>query len=325
MRGGKRVAEVASAHAVGSLTESAAQLKARGRRRRAWTLLPAVIGTLPMAVTAVGGFIIAIIFTVIWSFTSSKLFPNFDFVGFQQYVRLWSTPKWLQAARNIWVYGFLHISVNMIFGYLLAVFMDQRIRQEDAFRTIFLYPFALSAVITGLVWQWMMDPNLGIQSAVNNLGWTDFRFAPISDKNTALYGMVVAGMWNGTGVIMAIMLAGLRGVDEEIWKAAKIDGIPTWRTYLFIVLPMMRGAVATALILQTVATVRTFDIVIAMTGGGPGIATVMPAVYVIENINARNVAHGMAAATCLLIPVLLIILLQMLFRWNANRRKRRAA
>jgi glucose/mannose transport system permease protein len=209
---------------------------------------------------------------------------------------------------NIWIFGFASIICNMIFGFLLAVFLDQRIKHESVFRTIFLYPFALSLVITGLVWQWMMDPNLGIQSAVRAIGWTDFKFAPISQPETALVGLVVGGIWNGVGVTMAILLAGLRGVDGEIWKAAKIDGIPTWRTYIFIVIPMMRGSIATALVLQAVGVIRVFDLVVAMTGGGPGISTYMPALYVIQQINARNVAQGMAAATIMLLPVLLVII-----------------
>ena len=196
---------------------------------------PSIIGTMPMIVVAVGVFVIGIVFSIIWSFTSSKLFPNFNFVGLAQYERLWATDRWLVSVNNIWFFGLLSIAFNMVFGYLLAVFMDQRIRQEDLFRSIFLYPFAMSLVVTGLVWQWMLDPNLGIQAAVRNSGWASFSFAPLVDGETAIYGLVVAGIWNGVGVTMAILLAGLRGVDAEIWKAAKVDGIPTWRTYLFIV------------------------------------------------------------------------------------------
>ena len=314
--------DIASARA-GTVDVSAEIMKAKARRRKVIATLPAVIGTLPMAAVAIGVFIICIGFTVVWSFTSTKFFPNFDFVGLRQYSKLWSTPRWVASVSHIWFFGFLQISVSMIFGFLLAVFMDQRIRQEDAFRTIFLYPFALSAVITGLVWQWMMDPGLGIQAAVQRLGWTDFRFAPIASGETAIYGMVVATVWNGTGVTMAILLAGLRGIDEEIWKASRIDGIPPWRTYLFIVLPMMRGSVMTALILLTVAVIRVFDLEVAMTGGGPGTATRMPASYVIDNINSRDVAQGMAAAVCMLAPILAVILIQAAFRWNAARIKAR--
>jgi len=284
--------------------------------------LPAIIGTLPMIIVAVGVFVIGITFTVVLSFTNSKLFPSFNFVGWRQYEVLWSTPRWVESVKHIWFYGFGHIVLCLGLGFLIAVFMDQRVRAEDAFRTIFLYPFALSAVITGLVWQQMLDPIWGFQAFVRSLGYTDFVFAPLANGETALMGMIVASVWNGCGVTMAILLAGLRGVDEEIWKASKVDGIPAWRTYISIVLPMMSGAVATALVLLVVNVVRTFDIVIAMTGGGPGISTQMPATYVIDNINSRNVGHGMAAAVCMLLPVLALVLLQAFFSRRARRKGR---
>jgi glucose/mannose transport system permease protein len=295
------------------------QIRTRAQWRRAWGTLPAVIGTLPMAIVAIGLFIIGIAFTITLSFTQSKLFPSFNFIGWKQYEVLWNTPRWVQSVKNIWFYGIGHIALCMGLGFLLAVAMDQRIRGEDTFRTIFLYPFALSAIITGLIWQLMFDPIWGFQAAVRSWGFPDFKFAPLASADTALLGMVIASIWNGAGVTMAILLAGLRGVDEEIWKAAKIDGIPAWRTYVSIVVPMMRGAIATALILLTVGAVRTFDLVIAMTGGGPGISTQMPATYVIDNINSRNVAHGMAAAACMLLPIALLIILQAGFRWRAAR------
>ena len=278
-----------------------------------------------MIATAVGVFVICIIFSIIWSFTNSKLFPNFNFIGMAQYERLWRTDRWMISVQNVFVFGFLSIVLGMVFGYLLAVFMDQRIRQEDLFRSIFLYPFAMSLVVTGLVWQWMMDPHLGIQAAVRQWGWAGFEFAPLVKQETALYGLVLGGIWNGVGVTMAIMLAGLRGVDAEIWKAAKVDGIPTWRTYLFIVLPMMRGAMVTAFILQATGVVRVYDIVIAMTQGGPGVSTQMPAVYVIQHITDRvNVGQGMAAATMMLVPVMILIGLQYYLQWRASKRSKAA-
>ena len=299
---------------------------AREPRRRKRYNIQAVIGTTPMIATAVGVFVICIIFSMIWSFTSSKLFPNFNFVGWDQYTRLWRSDRWTVSVRNIFIFGSLSLVFNMVVGYLLAVFMDQRIRQEDTFRTIFLYPFAMSAVVTGLVWQWMMDPNFGIQGTIRELGWTDFSFAPLASSDTAIAGLVVAGIWNGVGVTMAILLAGLRGIDAEIWKAAKVDGIPTWRTYLFIALPMMRGAIITALILQATGIIRVFDLVVAMTQGGPGISTQMPAVYVIQHITDRqNVGQGMAAATMMLLPVIVLIALQFVLQRRAQQRLKKEA
>jgi glucose/mannose transport system permease protein len=290
-------------------------------RRRAFPFRAAVIGTIPMIIVAVGVYVIGILFTFYLSFTNSKLFASYHLVGFDQYRRLWSSDRWLVAVHNIWVFGALSIICNMVFGYLLAVFMDQRIRQEDLLRSIFLYPFAMSLIVTGLVWQWILDPNLGIEQTLHNLGWTSFHFSPLVEPKVAIYGLVVAGIWQGSGVTMAILLAGLRGVDAEIWKAAKVDGIPTWRTHLFIVLPMMSGAVATAFVLQTVGVVRVYDLIVSMTGGGPGISTNMPAVYVIDMItSSQNVAQGMAGATMMLLPVIAVLTIGGVVRWRKRVR-----
>lgn len=283
-----------------------------------------IIGCLPMISVAIGVFVICILYSVALSFTGSRLFPRWEFVGLMQYERLWETPRWLISVQNIWLYGVGVIGLNLVFGYLLAVFMDQRIRQEDLLRSIFLYPFALSLIVTGLVWQWMLDPNHGLQAAAAAWGMDWFRFAPLASPSTAIYGVIIAGVWQGTGVTMAILLAGLRGVDAEILKAARVDGIPNWRTYLFIVLPMIKGALATAFVLQAVAVVRVYDLIIAMTQGGPGIATQMPAVFVIEHItNRQNVGVGMAAATMMLMPILILIALRILFQWNSGRKLRK--
>jgi len=291
-------------------------------RRRRRLNIQSIIGTLPMIIVSFSVFFVGIAFAIIWSFTSSGMFPGFQFVGLTQYYRLWSTTLWLVAVNNIWFFGILSLVVNLVVGFLLAVFMDQNIKQESLLRSIFLYPFAMSLVVTGLAWQWILDPNLGLQAAVREWGWTNFSFAPLVHEESAIYGLVVAGIWQGSGVTMAIMLAGLRGVDQEVWKAAKIDGIPAWRTYLFIVIPMMRGAIGTALLLSLTGIVRTFDLVYAMTSGGPGIATQMPAMYVISFITVRlNVGQGMAAATMLLLPIAAILIIQAIVRWRMSRGK----
>lgn len=285
-----------------------------------------IIATLPMAATAIGVFVICIIYSVILSFTNSRLFPNFDkFVGWDNYERLWSTTSWIVSVENLWIFGFVGIIINMSLGFLIAAFMDRQVRMEDTLRTIILYPYAMSLIVTGLVWQWMLDPGLGFQETIRNIGFEEFTFSPLTNPSTAIYGVVIAGVWQGSGVTMAIILAGLRGIDVEIWKAARVDGIPVWRTYLFIVLPMCKGALATALVLQCVGVVRVYDLIVAMTDGGPGIATEMPAKFVIDHISSRiNVALGMSAATMLLMPILVIIALGLFSQWRSKRLKERA-
>jgi glucose/mannose transport system permease protein len=194
-------------------------------------------------------------------------------------------------------------------GFLLAVLMDQKIRFESAFRTIMLYPFALSFIVTGLVWQWIMNPTLGLQGTLRNMGWTGFTFDWISNPKMVLFALLIAGLWQGVGFVMVLLLAGLRGIDEEIWKAARIDGIPTWRTYVSIVLPMMRGVFVTALVIVGSGIVRLYDLVVALTDGGPGISSEVPAKYVYNYMfGAGNIAQGLAASTMMLLTVVIIII-----------------
>ena len=298
---------------------------ASARRKRSFNI-NAVIGLAPMFAVAFGVFVICIGYSVALSFTGSRLFPRFDnFVGLENYDRLWSNQRWLISIENLLIYGVLVIALNLALGFVLAACMDREVRQENALRTVILYPYAMSLVVTGLVWQWMLDPNLGLQRTFQGLGLDLAILSPLVDPATAIYGVVLAGIWQGSGVTMAILLAGLRGIDTDIWKASRVDGIPAWRTYLFVALPMIRGALATAFVLQAVSVVRVYDLVIAMTGGGPGIATEMPAKFVVDHISTRvNVALGMAAATMMLAPILFLVASVGTARWRAAKRRARA-
>lgn len=302
------------------LTVPAAANAAPARKRRR-IQFQAILATTPMIIIAISVFFVAILFTIYWSFTSSGMFPGWNWVGLKQYGILWNTNNWQIAVSNIWFFGIMSLIINLVVGFLLAVFMDQNIKAESLFRSIFLYPFAMSLYVTGLAWQWILDPNLGLQNAMQNWGFTDFHFAPLGDPNQALIGIILGGCWQGAGVTMAILLAGIRGVDQEIWKASKIDGIPTWKTYIYIVIPMMQGAVATTLVLQVTGIIRTFDIVVSMTGGGPGIATWMPAMYVINAIQSKlNVGQGSAAATMMLAPIAILLIIRAVVAWWNKRR-----
>ncbi len=187
--------------------------------------------------------------------------------------------------------------------------MDQKIRFEDTFRTIFLYPFALSFIVTGLVWQWLLNPEFGVQAVVRSLGWSSFTFDPLYDQRIVIYGILIAALWQGTGLVMCLMLAGLRGIDEDIWKASRVDGIPVWKTYLFIVIPMMRPVFITTLVIIAAGIVKVYDLVVAQTSGGPGIASEVPAKYVYDYMfQAQNLGQGFAASTMMLILVVIIVI-----------------
>lgn len=256
--------------------------------------------------------IFAYIGTIVWtiriSFTNSGILPRYDFVGWKQYDRLFHSQRWSISVENLAIFGVLFIVGCLVLGFLLAVFLDQRIKGESWFRTIFLYPYAMSFIVTGLVWAWIMNPTLGIQRAVENWGWTSFTFNWLSRGDRAIYLLVIAGVWQAAGLVMAILLAGLRGIDEDIWKAARVDGIPAWRVYLSIVIPMLSSMFVTAIVLLAIAVVKLYDLVVAMTGGGPGISTEVPAKFVIDYLfNRQNIALATAAASVMFVAVLVVL------------------
>ncbi len=279
------------------------------RTNRMWRNLNAKIAAIPMILTTLVVFVGGTAWTVLYSFTDSKLLPRERFVGFDQYERLWSNSRWLTSIENLMIYGVLSLVFTITIGFLLAVAMDQKIRYEDTFRTIMLYPFALSFIVTGLVWQWILNPEFGIQSIVRSLGWESFTFNPLNDPQLVLYGLLIAGLWQGTGFVMCLMLAGLRGIDEDIWKAARVDGIPTWKTYLQIILPMLRPVFITTLVIVAAGIIKLYDLVVAQTSGGPGTASQVPAMYVYDYMfQAQNLGQGFAASTMMLLTVLIVLI-----------------
>ena len=282
----------------------------RGRPPRLLRNLNAKIAAIPMVLTTLVVFVGGTIWTIIYSFTNSKLLPKLNFVGFDQYERLWSNSRWLVSIENLAFFGVMSLVFTVSMGFLLAVLMDQKIRFEDTFRTIMLYPFALSFIVTGLVWQWILNPDFGLQGIVQGLGWESFAFDPLHNPDTVLYGLLIAGLWQGTGFVMCLMLAGLRGIDDDIWKAARVDGIPTWKTYLVVVIPMMRPVFITTLVIVAAGIIKLYDLVVAMTSGGPGgNASQVPAMYVYDYMfQAQNLGQGFAASTMMLLSVLIVLI-----------------
>jgi glucose/mannose transport system permease protein len=257
---------------------------------------------LPMALTVIVGYLGTVLWSIRISLTNSRSFPSDTFVGLAQYSRLFENERWLLSLNNLALYGLLFILACMVIGFLLAVFIDQNVSGEGVLRTVFLYPYAMSFVATGLVWQWILTPRADADPEMQGLlGW-------IVDQDMVMYTIVIATVWQASGLVMAMMLAGLRGIDEEIWKAARLDGIPAWRVYLSIVLPMMGPTVATVFLLLATAVVKLFDAVVAMTQGGPGTASEVPAKFIMDHLFGRaNIALASAAAVVLLVPVLAMV------------------
>lgn len=273
-----------------------------------------------MILTAVVIFVGCTLWTVAYSFTGSRLLPRWRWVGLDQYERLWETDRWMISINNLILYGVLMMFFSLALGFLLAALLDQKVRGENVFRTIFLYPYALSFVVTGLTWQWLLNPDFGIQKLVRDLGWSTFEFAPLTNNDWAIYGVLLAGLWQGSGLVMVLMLAGLRGIDQDVWKAARVDGISTWKTYIFIVLPMMRPIFVTAVVLVATGIIKIFDLIVAQTDGGPGLATEVPAKYVYDMMfSSQNLGQGFAASTTMLLVVLVIIIPWSFYEFGGRR------
>jgi glucose/mannose transport system permease protein len=254
------------------------------------------------------GYLGTVLWTLRMSVSSSRTFPADDYVGLAQYTRLFGNERWLLSLQNLAVYGLLFIAACMLIGFLLAVFIDQKVRGEGLLRTVFLYPYAVSFVATGLVWQWLLNPGSGLQQAVQQWGFPDFSFDWIIDPDRVIYTVVIASVWQASGLVMALMLAGLRGIDPQLWQATRIDGIPAWRVYCSIVLPMLAPTLATVFVLLFTGVVKVFDAVVAMTQGGPGTASDVPAKFIMDHLFGRaNLALASAGAIVLLLTVLALV------------------
>ena len=281
----------------------------------------AKIAAIPMIVAALFVFVGGTIWTIVYSFTKSGLLPRLQWVGLDQYERLWATRKWLVSIENLAIYGFCMLVLVFVIGFILAALIDQKIRFEDTIRTVILYPYALSFVVTGLVWQWMLNPEFGIQKVVRGWGWESFTFDPLYNSDIAIYGVLIAGLWQGSGLVMVLMLAGLRGIDQDVWKASRVDGIPAWKAYIFIIIPMMRPVFITRLVIVVTGIVKIYDLIIAQTGGGPGISTEVPAKYVYDMMfQANNLGQGFAASTMMLATVALVVIPWAILEFGGSKR-----
>jgi glucose/mannose transport system permease protein len=266
------------------------------------------VALLPLAITVLLAYVGSILWSIGISFTPSKMLVSPEWVGTMQYLRLFETDRWNVSIANLGILSVVYIGGVIVLGTLMAIFIDQQVTGESWFRTIFLYPYAMSFVVTGLIWQWLFNPTLGLQHAFRDWGWQSFRLDWTVRPETAIFAIAVAMIWQGSGTTMAIILAALRGVDEEQWKAAQLDGVSRPRFYLSVVLPQLGPAYAAALVLLAVAVVRTFDIVFVMTSGGPGDASEVPAKFIIDHLFGRNnIALASAASVVMLVTVFTVL------------------
>lgn len=249
-----------------------------------------------------------ILFTGYLSFTDSRMLPSFDMVGFANYSNLWGQRNWITALQNLAIFGILYIAICSLLGLVLAILLDQKIRGEGILRPIYLYPMALSFIVTGTAWKWFLDPGLGLENTMHLWGWESFTFNWIKDRNMAIYTVVIAAVWQSSGFVMAMFLAGLRGIDGEILKAAQMDGASNWSLYTRIIIPQLRPVFLSAFVVLAHLAIKAYDLVVALTNGGPGRATELPATFMYSYTFTRNqMAVGASSAVIMLAMIASII------------------
>jgi glucose/mannose transport system permease protein len=282
---------------------------------------------LVIAPSLIASFVYVFVFTgwtLYISMSNSSLLPSYKFVGLKPYFELWSNQRWSIAYGNLFFFSAFYVVLSLAMGLALAIAIDQRVKGESIFRTIFLYPLAVSFAVTGAVWRWIYSPDAGIEYLVRSFGWSDFTFRLTTDRNLAIYAIIATAVWQSSGFAMALFLAGLRSVDPDLVKAAQIDGASPFRIYRKVILPSIAPIfVAVAVVLLQFA-IKTFDLVVALTNGGPGIATTFPANYVYDLMFQRGqIAIGAAAAIMMLAALAVVLVPYAVWSvWRSNREAR---
>ncbi|MEQ5838702.1 sugar ABC transporter permease [Paraburkholderia acidicola] len=269
---------------------------------------PPVITLAPSVIVLFIAVYVFIGWSVLISFTNSKFAPNYDFVGLAQYVRLWNSDRWNVAVVNLGLFSVAFMVISLVIGLLLAIFLDQKVRAEGTLRMIYLYPMAVSLIVTGTAWKWILNPGLGLEMLFHEIGLTGVHVNWLIDPQMAIYTLVLAAVWQTAGFVMAIFLAGLRGVDGEIIKAAQMEGAGAFRIYATIIIPMLRSAVFSVIVILIYQAVRSFDLVVALTNGGPGFSSDLPTTFMYNLTFSRGqLAQGAASSVMILLVVVVII------------------
>ncbi len=288
-------------------------------------LAPLVALAPAVSITAVA-FVGSIAWTLYLSLTDSRIFPSYAIADnwSRQYERLLYDQAWAVALENVLILS-AGGAVAIALGFVIAAMVERESRRESFFRTVFLYPLALSFIVTGIVWRWMFNPDLGAERVLRQLGFADAEFDWLADPRTAMYGIILASVWHSLGFYMALMLSGLKSIDRELWHVARIDGVGVWRLYVEVIVPMLRWTFLTCGILLSLGVVKAYDIVVAMTNGGPGTSTWTPAYFVLNAFGTRgNVGFASAAAVVMLAMTAIVFLpLVLTTTWQLKRQAAR--
>ncbi len=288
-----------------------------------WSKVTPQLALGPAVLVTLVAFVGAILWTILLSLTRSRRLPDYtiDWSNWtRQYDRVFADDAWAIALQNL-IFLAVGSGLAIVMGFVLAAMIDREKRGQDLFRTLFLYPLAVSLIVTGVAWRWILNPEMGLQTALHGIGLTWVNFNWLAEGRTAMYAIILASVWQSAGFYMALMLSGLKSINTEIWSAARLDGISTWRLYLEVIIPMMKFTFLTCAILLSLGVIKAYDIVLAMTNGGPGQSTWVPGYYTINALaNKQNLGLASAAATMMLGLTLLIFVPLVALNWWQRRR-----
>lgn len=261
------------------------------------------------------------LWTCIISFTDSDLLPSYNIVGVQQYERLFSSARWWLTAKNAASFGAVLVFGCCALGYVLAALIDSVASTVRRFYVaVFMLPLSMSFVVSGVVWKWLLNPTTGLESMVRSLGVGNFRFDWLVNSGASIYAVALVGVWQQSGMCMILFLAGFRSIDPVILRASTLDGASVWRTHVQIIMPMLSHVFAINVALLSSLAIKSFDLVVTLTAGGPGFSSDVPARFVMEHIFERQELALGAAATCLM--VLSIVMALVPYVYIIRRRSR---
>ncbi len=251
----------------------------------------------------------------------NSLVPDFSFAGLKNYAYLFSDFRFQADLRNTLFFTLFFIIAVLGSGLVLAILLDQKIRAESLFRNIFFFPMALSFIVTGVVWQWILNPSTGVNLILKNFGispkwYTSVTIIPGIEWGkiefgipVAIIAVVIAAMWQMTGFSVAMYLAGLRGIPEELREAARIDGASEFQIFLKIIFPLLMPITVSVIIIMAHISLKIFDLIYAMTGPGANFVTDVPGVYMFETTFRGNYyANGAAITIIMLLSVAIFII-----------------
>ncbi len=325
-------------------------------RRFNWERMVAILLISPSILT-VAIFVYGFIgFTIFASFTKwDRLVPDFTWVGFSNYEKLFANPRFQIDLRNTVGFTLLFLVACLAVGLLLAILLDQRVRGEGILRGVYLFPMAISFIVTGVAWRWLLTPgsDLGGSTGVNLLfdrmglgflkwGWFSdptvwhipagsgvgqflqqvglgWLASPMFGLSAGVISLVIAATWQMSGYTMALYLAGLRGIPDELREAARVDGASELQILWHVLLPLLRPITLSAVIILGHISLKIYDLVVSMTGSGIGFSTDMPSLFMWDvTFRSNFFARGSGIATIMLLTVAVLIIPYLIWSTSAE-------